>query len=361
MSPALSCHPTRVAPFLETLQPALLRPALEDASYWIWCGSPIQGEDKRFHLFAARWPRRLPFFESYPLYSEIIRADSDTPEGPYTMREVVLPDRGEGFWDGRMTHNPTILRYRNKFLLFYIGSTFPGERPSKEQFESGVTDLHWKSYPNIRIGLAIADSVYGPWTRQDKPILLPRPGKWDSTITTNPAPCIAPDGSILLYYRSNTPNGCRLGVSWAKNFDAPFERLSDEPILSFSEGRTLEDPFVWHNGDCFELIAKDLQGSFTGEYHAGVHAWSDNGVSWNLADPIKAYSRTLEWEDGSESTLGSLERPQLLFQNGKPSHLFAAAANGPGEFTKATKTWNIVIPLSQNSESNFKKQVGRRI
>jgi hypothetical protein len=334
-----------VLPFADRLLPARRQPALVDPNYWIWCGSPAQGEDGRFHLFAARWPKSLPFFEGYPLYSEIIRADADRPEGPYQQREVVLPDRGELAWDGRMTHNPTVLRYGKKFLLFYIGSTFHGQRNNAAQLRAGELTQNQESYANIRIGLAVANSIYGPWERRDAPILLPRPGRWDSTITTNPAPCIAPDGSILLYYRSNTPEGCRLGVSKAAGPKGPFLRLSDEPIMAFERGKTLEDPFVWHNGSCYEMIVKDLDGGFTGEYHAGVHAWSVDGVAWELASQRKAYSRTLTWDDGTTSTLGSLERPQLLFQNGKSTHFFAAAADGPGGFRNATNTWNLVIPL----------------
>lgn len=332
-------------PFSDRILPAQKRPALIDPNYWIWCGSPVQGEDGRFHLFVARWPKSLPFFESYPLYSEIIRADADRPEGPYTPREVVLPDRGENFWDGRMTHNPTVLRIGNKFLLFYIGSTFAGERASAAELLAGnLTQTH-ASYANIRIGLATSDSVFGPWTRSDAPILLPRPGQWDSSITTNPAPCVGPDGSLMLYYRSNTPEGCRLGVSRASAPGEAFQRLGDGPILNFGTGRTLEDPFVWHNGTCFEMIVKDLDGGFTDEYHAGVHAWSADGINWSIADNPKAYSRSLAWDDGSVATLGSLERPQLLFQDGQPTHLFAAAADGPGGFRNATNTWNVLIPL----------------
>ena len=37
--------------------------AMDD--YWVWCGSAIQGEDSRYHMFAARWPKNLPFFNGY--------------------------------------------------------------------------------------------------------------------------------------------------------------------------------------------------------------------------------------------------------------------------------------------------------
>lgn len=353
-SPSPDTGIINLSPFMSRLLPACRTPALSSPDYWIWCGSAVLGDDGRYHLFAARWPKSLPFFSGYPLYSEIVRADADRPEGPYTVREVVLPDRGEEHWDGRMTHNPTILQHQGKFLLFYIGATFPGPRADAAALHAkteAAMAQNRDAYDTIRIGLAVADSILGPWKRCDTPILHPRPGHWDSTITTNPAPCVTPDGSIYLYYRSNTQEGCRLGVSRAAApadgnwFDTRFERIRDEPIMQFANGATLEDPFVWHNGTHFEMIAKDLAGEFTPEYHGGVHGWSLDGIEWQVATHAQAYSRTIHWNDGTRTTLGSLERPQLLFQNGAPTHLFAAAADGPGGFCNATDTWNLVMPL----------------
>ena len=42
-----------------------------------------------------------------------------------------------------------------------------------------------------------------------------------------------------------------------------------------------------------------------------------------------------------------LERPQLLIENGVPTHLFCATAEGPGiDLKDASRTWNIVFPLT---------------
>ena len=54
-----------------------------------------------------------------------------------------------------------------------------------------------------RIGLAMADSLNGPWQRPDKPLLLPGPeGAWDDHCTTNPAFVKQPNGEYWLYYKS---------------------------------------------------------------------------------------------------------------------------------------------------------------
>ncbi len=123
-------------------------------------------------------------------------------------------------------------------------------------------------------------------------------------------------------------------------------RISDQPVLRLGSGNAVEDPFVWWNGSGLEMLAKDMTGGITGERHAGVHLTSSDGVHWALATPPKAYSRRVVWDDGTVTVQGSLERPQLLIENGRPTHLFAATADGPGGFDNARRTWNMVIPLA---------------
>jgi len=330
--------------FIDRIRPAPRCGGFRMDDYWVWCGSVTRGEDSRFHMFASRWPRRYPFFDGYRLYSEIVRASSTTPEGPYTFEETVLPARGEQFWDGRMTHNPAVLHHGDRYLLYYIGATYSGPEVTPESLASSTKPE--ESYASIRIGVAAAESVYGPWERLDAPILLPRPGRWDGTIVTNPAPCVLRDGRILLLYRSNTPEGLRIGAAVAGSWRGPYERLSDEPVLRLAGGSFVEDPFVWRVGDHLEALAKDMTGGLTGELHAGVHLHSDDGLDWEPCSPPKAYSRRVVWDDGTVTTQGSLERPQLLIQEGVPTHLFAATADGPGGFHNASRTWNLVIPLA---------------
>jgi len=118
--------------FIDLIRPAPVGGGFAMEDYWVWCGSVIRGEDDRYHMFAARWPKALPFFDGYKTHSEVVRAVADTPVGPYEFQEVVLPVRGGEFWDGQMTHNPTIHKLGGTYLLFYIGATFPGPKPSAE-------------------------------------------------------------------------------------------------------------------------------------------------------------------------------------------------------------------------------------
>jgi len=102
---------------------------------------------------------------------------------------------------------------------------------------------------------------------------------------------------------------------------------------------------VWFEDRCYQMLFNDLSGKITGEDHAGAHAFSHDGFNWQIATPPKDYSRTILWDDGTRTTQGSFERPQLLIQDGTPTHLFAAASDGTRGFYDARNTWNMVVPL----------------
>lgn len=277
---------------------------------WVWCGSAVRSGGK-YCLFAACWPSTFPMLEGYLLSSRIVLAVSDTPEGPYRYRYDIAPEPGSGL---RMAHNPTVLRRDGRYYLYFIGSTYPGEP------DPGNPELLAEIYRNIRIYLMESDSPTGPWRMHEEPILQPQPDAWDAALVTNPAPCLLPDGRIHLYYRSNTPQGLRIGLAEADAPASPYRRKLDHPVL---EGFNVEDPFVWHDGKRFRMLAKDMTGEITGELHAGAAFESDDGINWRCLG--KGYSRTIRNENGGEFRFGSLERPQLLLnEHGEPEYLFAA-------------------------------------
>jgi hypothetical protein len=331
-------------PFYQRVKPVPNNAGFRMDGYWVWCGSVIAGDDGRYYMFASRWPRTLPMFYGYILSSEIVRAVSDTPCGPYRFLETVLPQGSQEGWDGRMAHNPSIHKCGDTYLLYYIGATYTG--PIRHDSPEACQAQCDECYSTICIGLATSRSLAGPWKTRSRPILEPRPGKWDCTVVTNPAPCVRDDGKVVLFYRSNTPEGLRIGVAGADSFEGPYRRLSDDPVLRFEGGDYVEDPYVWWAEDHYEMLAKDMLGGITGELHAGAHFRSDDAIHWTPMDPPKAYSRTVSFENGDMIQLGCLERPQLLFdKQNRPLCLFAAAGDGPGGFHQASNTWNISIPL----------------
>lgn len=317
------------------------------AEYWVWCGSVIHGDDGRYHMFASRWPRALRFAPHWLTNSEIVRAVAVRPEGPYRFAQVVLPARGASYWDGRMTHNPTIHRVDGTYLLFYAGSTYEGLTPTADsQVRSVMPEVH-QARANQRVGLATAPSVAGPWTRLDAPILEPRPKKWDALMTTNPAPCVLRDGSVLLIYKStrHQQDLLRMGVARAEVPEGPYERAKDGELFRFHDPSDhVEDAYVWQSDDRFELIMKDMNGGISGEAGAGIHGTSQDGVEWKISKPAKAYSLTVAYAPSSQRRFLRAERPQLLIEDGVPRMLYLALAEGGNE-SPIERTWNQAIPL----------------
>lgn len=352
LAPDLFAEPTKDnCSFADLLLPAPVTGGFTLEGYWVWCGSVIKGDDNKYHMFSSRWPRDLAFHPHWLTNSEIVRAVADKPEGPYQFAEVVFPARGAAFWDGLMTHNPTIHQYKDKYLLFYTGTTYDGEVPTAANPTQLKSPKMLQARANQRIGLATAPSPTGPWKRLDKPILDPRPCKWDALMTTNAAPCVRKDGSIMLIYKStaNQQDLLRMGIARAARFDAPFERLSDESIFNFDKTKDhVEDGYLWWQHGKYNLLMKDMNGGLSGEKAAGVHATSVDGIRWELSKPAKAYSRKIRWSDGHTSIQSHLERPQLLIRKGQPTHLFFATGDGPGGFHNMTRTWNMVIPLKKH-------------
>lgn len=335
--------------FPERMLPAPVNGGFAMDDYWVWDPSVVKGEDGLYHMFASRWSKEYGF-GNWVTNSEIVRAVSKTPAGPYKFAEVVLPARGKQFFDGCVTHNARIVKNGKYFVLYYFGNhyTDPKPKPGDDVWDNGLGQKAWM---NKRIGMAWSKSVYGPWTRSEKPILEPRPGHWDASITSNPSPVVLPDGGVYLMYKSSQKNydpPLLLGAAGAKTFLGPYERLSDKPLFEFHTAgqmdNDVEDPFVWWAKDHYELIMKDRFGHICGEEGGGIHALSKDGIKWDLADPVKAYSRNVTWDDGTITKQGNFERPFLLFENGKPTHLFAATGAGSRPY-QLERSWNMVIPL----------------
>jgi len=328
--------------FCNRILPAPVGKGFRMNGYWVWGGSVAKDKSGKYHMFASRWSKKLSMFKGYMVSSEIVRAVSDTPEGPYEFVETILPTKQDSArWDGRMAHNPSIHKYGDKYLLYYIGSTYDGPCPVTEPMKD---EEDRKSYDNIRIGVAFSEFLSGPWKTMDHPILDVRPDKWDCRVVTNPAVCIREDGKILLYYRSNTADG--IGLAIADHWKGPYNRVSDFPALIVEDDKKIEDPYVWWNGEHYEMLVKDISAKITGELKAGAHFVSQDGINWKASENPKAYSRNVLWDDGTTTVQGCMERPQLLFdEQGQATHLFVATGDGPGDFRHAINTWNMVLPL----------------
>lgn len=326
-------------------------PAFESEGYWVWGSSVVKGEDGKYHMFVSRFPKSLPFHPGWMVASEIVHAISDVPQGPYKFSDVALPARGSQYWDGRSTHNPRILKQNGKYYLIYMGSTHPFADPTYEQL---TLDSKWciVGRSNKRIGIAVADSPYGPWKRMDEPILKTKPNTFYSFLTSNPSPIIQEDGSVMMIFKGRSYKGndgnseMSLGMAYAPSIEGPYQVVNnDQPIFQVDGQGEAEDPYLWKDKDDFHAIFKDHVSKFTGERGGGVMAHSKDGIQWTVDKDPKAYSLTVEYIDGKIEKQGQLERPFIFFENGKPAYIFFATMDGPGGFENASNSWNMVIPI----------------
>lgn len=194
--------------------------------YWIWGGSMIK-VGSTYHLFASRWKKTGPFPEGYRLNSEIVRATSKSPLGPFLFEEVVIGERNRSFWDSNMTHNPTIQRIGDEFVLFYIGSDFTTYSENSKMLIR-------------RIGYASSKSITGPWKRSEKPLI--------NSESNNPAILI--DGSkVKLFYRDEN---LKVFLAEADIYKGPYEIKNDDLWPDCK----LEDFYVLKQIISFTLLAK---------------------------------------------------------------------------------------------------------
>jgi lysophospholipase L1-like esterase len=330
-----------VEDFQSRLLPAPLNGGLRLDGYWVWCGSVIKGDDGKYHMFASRWPNSTPFSPYWLTNSEIVHAVSVTPEGPYKFNDVALPPRGAEFWDGQMTHNPAIRKYGDTYLLYYTGTTYKGERPSATNPVGETDALKLEAHRGERIGLATAKSPYGPWKRLDKPILDTVPNSWEQYLVSNAAPVVLKDGRVMLYYKGVEKLRVNaIGLAIASCPTCEYKRASDQ---SLNMGIGAEDPFIWQEDGKFKALMLDTDRRYSPDKEI-FYAISDDGRRWHVPRKAIVVSRQVTWADDTRKKMNSTERPHVLIENGKPTHVFFAT----GETIAGKRyTWNMVIPLKR--------------
>jgi hypothetical protein len=319
-------YPKRfISDFCKKLKP--IGRILETEEYYVWCNSPIYGPDDKVHVFYSRWLSKYGM-GGWLNKCEIAHAVADKPEGPFEFISTVLSPR-QGFFDATTCHNPHIKFVDGNYCLFYMGTS------------NGKTNTK-------RIGLATANSLYGPWEKPDKPLLeAGDSGSWDDHCTTNPAFLKHPNGQYWLYYKSwNTkeyetaPKSATIkgnrkyGLAIADNLEGPYIKYPQNPIIDFSQqnqNQQLEDAFVWSENEKFKLLARDM-GFF--DHFAGLYFESKNGIHWEK--PEIAYFGADHYIQQPPAPkhlkrYGRFERPQLLMKDDKPQYLFTTSQGGKYE------------------------------
>lgn len=339
-SSAVTAHRKSAATydFSSMIQPADPTALFSDEDYYVWGGSMVRGKDEKYHLYYSRWPRELGH-NAWVTHSEIAHAVADSPFGNMQHQDVSLPQRGVEFWDGMCTHNPNVHRFGDKYYLYYMGNT--GDRQGKQ-------NLDWQHRNNQRIGVAVADSLSGPWRRSDKPLIEPTADFYDALCCSNPSVTQKPDGGYLMVYKAigdkgSLPFGGPVYhvVAMSDSPTGPFRKLPDPVFVKKDVAFVAEDPFIWSDQNRYYAIVKDNQGNFTQAGKSTALFESVDGIDWHLSENPLVSRTEIQWRGGLRQSLNTLERPQVFFDAQKPVALLFAADKDD----RRTHSFNIRIPV----------------
>ncbi len=304
-------------PFIARLQPISANSGFKLDGYWVWCGSVIK-VDNTYHMFASRWPKKNKFPDDYYAESEIVRATSSFPMGPYSFQEVVIGERDSSFWDSNMAHNPTIHKIGNKYVLFYIGSDYKTFRTEKNKLLR-------------RIGYATASNIEGPWVRCTNPVI--------DEESNNPSLLVESDCSVKLLYRDEK---LKVKIAIAKDFIGPYT-IANSNVWPDAP---LEDFFLFKKDGKYHFICEDNAGKVTGHIRWGAHFISSDGISnWHPFDPVVAYNHDILMENGSKLHCERRERPQLLIEENKITYLLNGVYDGKNSWCQPVE---LIPAISQN-------------
>ena len=326
--------------FNHLLLPVPAEAKLFDEDYSIWGATPVRGDDGRYHLFYSRWPVELGH-NAWVTHSEIAHAVAEAAAGPYVHQDVALPARGAEYWDGLCTHCPNVHKFDGKYYLYYLGNTGDGV---------AMKGLNWTHRNNQRVGVAVADSPDGPWTRFDEPLIdVGGKGSWDELMTATPAVCRKPDGGYLLIYKcvaaqKELPFGGPVS-HMAASAESPLGPFTKHPQRVLTEADqfdfVLEDPYIWVDGDTYWALLKDFKGTYSGVKGSTLTLFtSDNGLDWRPAKHPFVSRVEINWEGREVQQVHRLERPQLLIEDGVPKVLFLSVFEKGNEHN-----YNIHVPL----------------
>lgn len=321
--------------FSKHMLPVQKESVYKERGYYVWCGTMVK-EAEFYYLIYSRWPKKSGM-GGWVSHSEICIASGEKPTGPFQFEKVLLSKQEGDAWDRDCFHNPCALYHDGKYYLYYMGNHGKGD--------------FWSHRNNQRIGVAWAESPLSEWHRQSAPVIDVSEDGFDSLMTSNPTVTKTPDGKFIILYKGVSKEGKMpaggsvvCGTAIADSPLGPFKKTGEPIMVNPENPWSVEDPFLWYDGECFRCLVKDFQGYFTKTDECATALFnSKNGLTDYAPDaehPL-AFRREIHWADGTVQKVSNLERPQIYMENGKPKVLLCAVAAD----NEWQDTFNLQIPL----------------
>jgi hypothetical protein len=171
-------------------------------------------------------------------------------------------------------------------------------------------------------GYTVADSVTGPWTRLDQPVMK----------VSNPAILVKSDSSIYVFGRLKDSAQVNRGIAFtAPGYAGPYSVVANGENL-LPENCELEDPTLWWANHQYNLLLNDWKGKATGIGKGGVQYFSRDGRHFQFMTRAPVFTKSVAYDDGTTETFSRRERP-FVYTNEKDevTALFTAClpTNGP--------------------------------
>jgi hypothetical protein len=325
----------------DRLQPVSEENIFKTDGYYNWCSSILKGGDGKYHLFYSRWSKEY-HFTGWLTHSEIAHAVSDNPSGPWEYKETVIKGRGSGHWDAITAHNPKIKRFDGKYYLYYVSTNLGDKAYTEEELveiaQTGYTHSNWKILrPNQRTGVAVAESLNGPWKRMDQPLI--EPSGPITTLTVNPAITQGKDGKYYLIVKGDKPgsNQRNQAIAVSESSVGPF-KVMDKPVIDYMD---TEDMSLWYDKKRDYYYSVFHAHTFIGMVS------SHDGINWDKANDYVVHQKKLDFTDGTTVKPDRLERPFVFVEDSEPQVLSLAVKKGNDSYIVFIPVKEQKIPVNQ--------------
>ena len=294
-----------------------------------WGTSVVQGNDGLFHLYACQWPVNNSFrawgFYKWDQESLVNYYTSTSPKGPYRFINTVIGSRPggdrDGVWNRYTAHNPEVKKINEHYVMTYI--SYPEiddtpnakigmkiakhpEGPWRDIGENGMV-----MQKSAKKELPSFESLRGT----DNPSLVFYLGKYYLFFMYNPGP------------KDNTT----LGVAVADSISGPYiEQVS--PALVPGAEKKVEDICAFINNGTLAAVMCDNFGIVTP--NGGIYCELDK-TEFELSENISMVIKSIAWQtrpemfpdqDFSHGTqvygANKFERPKILSIDNIPSYMF---------------------------------------
>ena len=302
-----------------------------------WGGTTNKGNDEKWHMHAAAFTHHCGI-NQWSSNSRIVHAVSDTPDGPYLVKDIVVPvwahnpavvqSPDDGMWVMTYVANNTAQHPEweavcspdgSRLLINSTRDPTGNQPPLQNNYMMTAKDINgpWSSPVQLD---SIFDLVVAPFTQPSAPypdrntnLILSLGASGDMTglwrRCCQPPPKYAPPGgggaSVIFQVHADDWRNIK---TW---------RASPTSLFPDLKANGYEDPHIYadRRPNIFHAVFHNMIGGWHQPKYpniqVGVHAFSDDG-GYKWTETGVAFNTTVRYDDGSSINLIRRERPHIV-------------------------------------------------